>query len=194
MLSAIILAAGQARRFGSAKPLALYEGRALVRHVVEVLDVSDVDDLVVVVPSPGEPYGAALAGTRARTVVNEDPEEGMSRSLRVGLSALVATTEAMVVALADQPTIERTVVLTLIREWRRTRQHIVAPVYRGERGHPVLFGAAVWPELRTLVGDRGARDVFDRDPSRVLLVQVDRDMPRDVDTPDDLDALRGTRA
>lgn len=190
MLSGIVLAAGLARRFGSAKPLALYEGRPLVRHVVEVLDVADVHDLVVVVPTPGEPYSEALAGTRARTVVNEQPEEGMSHSLRVGLSALDPTTQAIIVALADQPTIERDVVESLIREWRRTRQHIIAPVYRGQRGHPVLFDASTWPELRAVSGDRGARDVIDRDPRRVALLLVERDMPHDVDTPEDLAGLR----
>lgn len=194
MLSGIVLAAGRARRFGSAKPLALYEGRPLVRHVVEVLDVPDVQELLVVVPTPEELYRAALVGTRARTLVNDQPDEGMSRSLRIALGALAPSTDAIVIALADQPTIERDVVESLIREWRRTHQHIIAPVYRGERGHPVLFDATTWPELRAVTGDRGARDVIDRDPRRVLLLPFDRDVPRDVDTPEDLAGLWRPRA
>lgn len=194
MLSGIVLAAGRARRFGSAKPLALYEGRPLVRHVVEVLDIPGMGDLLVVVPMPAEPYRAALAGTRARTVVNDQPDEGMSLSLRIGLSALDPATEAIVVALADQPTIEQDVIESLIREWRRNHRDIIAPVYRGERGHPVLLGASIWPELRAITGDRGARDVIDRDPRRVLLLPFDRDVPRDVDTPEDLAGLWRPRA
>jgi molybdenum cofactor cytidylyltransferase len=189
VLSGIVLAAGRARRFGSAKPLALYEGRPLVRHVVEVLDVRDVQELLVVVPTPEELYRAALVGTRARTVVNDQPDEGMSRSLRIALSALDPASDAIVVALADQPTIERDVIESLIREWRRSHQHIIAPVYRGERGHPVLFDATTWPELRAVTGDRGARDVIERDPRRVSLLPFDRDVPRDVDTPEDLAEL-----
>ncbi len=186
MISAIVLAAGLARRFGSAKPLALYAGQALVRHVVERFTGFDV---IVVLPAPAADYHAALAGTRTRQVINERPSDGLSSSLQVGLAALDPRTQAVLIALADQPTITSDVVAAIVREWRETGAQIVAPVYRGERGHPVLFDAAVFPELRALTGDRGAREVIERDPSRVRLVPVDRDMPRDVDTPEDLAAL-----
>ncbi|MGH7712770.1 MAG: nucleotidyltransferase family protein [Gemmatimonadaceae bacterium] len=189
MISAIVLAAGLARRFGSAKPLALYEAKPLVRHVVDRLAVADVTDVIVVVPRPAAAYASALAGTRARTVVNEAPADGMSSSLHVGLSALDPWTQAVLVALADQPMIEPDVLVSMIREWRASRSPIVAPVYRGERGHPVLFAAAVFPELRAVSGDRGARDVIERDQRRVRLMAIDRDLPRDIDTPEDLAAL-----
>ena len=186
MISAIVLAAGLARRFGSAKPLALYAGKPLVRCVVERFAGFDV---VVVIPAPVADYDAALAGTSTRRVINERPSDGLSSSLRAGIAALDARTQAVLVVLADQPTIERDVIESIVAEWRNTRALIVAPVYRGERGHPVLFDAAVFPELRALTGDRGARDVIEREPGRVRLITVDREPPRDVDTPDDLEIL-----
>ena len=63
---------------------------------------------------------------------------------------------------------------------------IVASAYRGERGHPVIFSAALFPELLATAGDRGARDVIARDPARVRLVELGCAMPRDVDTAGDL--------
>jgi molybdenum cofactor cytidylyltransferase len=193
VISAIVLAAGFARRFGSAKVLALHEGKPLVRHVVECLASAHVAETIVVVP-PAPEYSAALATSGARIVENERAGDGMSSSLMLGLRAVDPRAKAVLVALADQPTVARDVVDLLVREWRRTRADIVAPNYRGERGHPVLFGAAVFPELRMLKGDRGARDVIERDRSRVHLVAVDRDPPRDVDSPDDLTALGQPRA
>ncbi len=191
MVSAIVLAAGLARRFGSAKPLALYDGKPLVRHVVDRIQGAGVREIVVMVSQPESAYLAALAGLRTsvRLVRVDHPELGMSRSLYIGLSVLHKRTDAVIVALADQPTIQRAVVKSLVREWHATRSHIVAPVYRGERGHPVLFDAAVFPELYAITGDRGAREVVERDPSRVRLIQIDTDLPKDVDTPDDLAAL-----
>jgi molybdenum cofactor cytidylyltransferase len=185
VISAIVLAAGLARRFGSAKPLALFNGKQLVRHVVECFAGFDV---IVVVPASATGYDAALAGTHARLVVNERPR-GLSSSLRSGLAAINADTQAVLVALSDQPTIDRDVIELIVNEWSKTRAHIVAPVYRGERGHPVLFDAAVFPELHALRGDRGARKVIERDPGRVRLITVEREAPRDVDTPGDLAAL-----
>ncbi|MGQ0641903.1 MAG: nucleotidyltransferase family protein [Gemmatimonadaceae bacterium] len=188
MISAIVLAAGLARRFGSAKTLALYRAKPLVRHVVDCLALPDIHETIVVIPGLAE-YAAPLAQSGARLVMNERASDGMSSSLLVGLGSIDPRTQAILVALADQPTIAREVVLALIREWHTTRAHIVAPLYRGERGHPVLFDAAAFPELRMITGDRGARDVVDRDPSRVRLVALDREAPRDVDIPLDLESL-----
>ncbi|HEY7566413.1 MAG TPA: nucleotidyltransferase family protein [Gemmatimonadaceae bacterium] len=189
MISAIVLAAGLARRFGSAKPLAKHKGKALVRHVVDAVSVPEVSDVLVVAPAPATGFADALAGSRARVVINEHSDAGMSRSLLAGLDALDAATEAVIIALADEPTIARSVVESLVREWRTAKAEIVAPVYRGERGHPVLFNASVFPELKLLAGDRGARAIIESDPGRVRLVPVDADMPKDVDTREDLAGL-----
>jgi CTP:molybdopterin cytidylyltransferase MocA len=48
----------------------------------------------------------------------------------------------------------------------------------------------VFPELLALTGDRGARAVADRDPTRLAIVDFDMPKPVDVDTPDDLARLR----
>lgn len=186
MISAIVLAAGLARRFGSGKTLAKHQGKALVRHVVDAVSVPEVSDVLVVAAAPATGFADVLAGSRARVVTNDRSDAGMSRSLQTGLDALDPATQAVIIALADQPTIAPSVVALLVREWEATGSHVVAPVYRGERGHPVLFAAAVFPELHAITGDRGAREVIERDPGRVRLVPVDSDMPRDVDTREDL--------
>ena len=72
----------------------------------------------------------------------------------------------------------------------RTGKAIAAPRYRGARGNPVLFDRGVVPELLALSGDAGASAVIERDTGRVALVDFDIEMPRDVDTPEDYEALR----
>ena len=57
--------------------------------------------------------------------------------------------------------------------------------------HPVLFDAALFPELLALDGDVGARAVIARDASRVVEVAIEWPAPRDVDTIEDLEALAG---
>ena len=77
----------------------------------------------------------------------------------------------------------------LLGAWRRTGKPIVAPVYRGVQGTPVLFAAEVFAELAALGGDAGARPVVAARPERVERVAFDLPMPPDVDTPEDLAAL-----
>jgi molybdenum cofactor cytidylyltransferase len=64
------------------------------------------------------------------------------------------------------------------------QRDIVLPVYRGQRGHPVLIGQRFWPELLAL--QRGApRDVIRRYPDQVAEVCVNTDsILRDIDTPE----------
>jgi molybdenum cofactor cytidylyltransferase len=191
VISAIVLAAGEGRRFGSGKPLAPLAGKPLVRYVIDALITGGVERVVLVVPPESSAFDAALHGLadRVALVPNKRSRDGMSSSLLVGLDALDSRTEAVLVALADQPTIAAPVIRALVESWRGERRPIVAPLYRGERGHPVLFDKSVFSELRTISGDRGARDIVERDARRMSLVSVDAEVPRDVDTPEDLAAL-----
>ena len=66
---------------------------------------------------------------------------------------------------------------------------IVVPVYRGERGNPVLFDAGLREALLALSGDRGARDFIESHPELVTRLAVDARIPKDIDTPEDLVAL-----
>ena len=187
MIIGLVLAAGASRRFGSQKLLAPSGGIPLARRSVEALLASALDEIVVVLGADADAVGASLAGLRVRAVTNPDYADGMSTSLRVGVDALPPQARAAVVALADQPAVGATLVDALIDRYRSTGGPIVAPLYRGGvRGNPVLFERSVFPELRAITGDEGGRSVIARDPGRVVLAEVDVEMPGDVDRPGDL--------
>ena len=194
MIAAIVLAAGASTRMGRQKlTLPLGDGRPLVRVAVERVLDARLDDVVVVTGRDSEAVASALLGLAVRTAHNAGYVEGQSTSLRVGLDALAPGTEAVVVALGDQPADPR-VIRRLVATFQATRRPIVAPVYRDGRGNPVLFGAALFGELRAVTGDRGGRDVIARDSARVAEVAVDAPIPFDIDTPEDYEAARGPGA
>jgi molybdenum cofactor cytidylyltransferase len=124
-----------------------------------------------------------------RFVENERPEEGMSSSIRAGVASLPEAVEAVVVLPADQPTTGSDLIVALCRAYRETGASVVAPLYRGEQGPPVLFARSVFAELMELRGDRGARAVLDSNREDAAFVPVDEPMPRDVDTRADHEAL-----
>ena len=184
-----MLAAGLARRMGSPKLLLVLHDKPIVRWSVEAL-LAHVDDLVVVTGGGGDAVRAALDGLSVRFVENAHPEAGQGSSIAVGAGALSPGTDAVIVALGDQPRVPPDVVTTLVATWRRTGKTIVAPVYRGVQGTPVLFAASVVPELVALTGDAGARGVVAARPERVERVAFEQAMPEDVDTPEDFARLR----
>lgn len=193
MITALLLAAGSARRFGAPKLLQDLHGKPVVRWSAELLRGSPVDETIVVVPPDHEEFRGALAGLDVRFVVNPHADRGMGSSLACGVSE-AAGSDAVLVVLADEPMLGREALLRVVDRHRAGGASIVAPTYRGIRGHPVLFDRCVFAELRALSGDRGARAVVDRELGRVAFVELDEAKPIDVDTPADLTRLRSPAA
>lgn len=191
MIAGVVLAAGLSRRMGRRKLLLDLGGQPVIRRTVEGVAGWGLDELVVVMPPDHADLAAALTGIRHRLAVNPTPETGQAGSVVAGIAALGPAVRAAVIALGDQPAVPQEVPLGLLTTYRATARAIVAPRYRNGRGNPVLFDAAVFPELLRLTGDAGARAVIDADPARVALVSFDLPMPPDIDTPEDYETLRG---
>ena len=192
MITALLLAAGKSRRFGGGLQKLAQElhGRPVVRWSAESLIGPPVDEVIVVVGENDQPIRDALQGLDVRFVRNPKAGEGMATSLALGIDAVSVSTEAVLVALGDEPLAGRPPLERVVERYRAGGAAIVAPLFRGVRGHPVLFDRSVFPELRALTGDRGARAVTDLDESRRALVELDLPKPVDVDTPADLARVR----
>ncbi|HKV51989.1 MAG TPA: nucleotidyltransferase family protein [Gemmatimonadaceae bacterium] len=193
MIAGVVLAAGASRRFaegrGAQKLVAHAAGKPVVRWTVERMLASRVDEVVVVTGHERDAVRHALDGLAVRVVDNPHFSHGLGVSLEAGIAALHAAITGAVIALGDQPTVSTVVIDALIDAWHERRMPIVAPLYRGVRGNPVLFAAPLFPELRHVSGDHGARDLIARSPERVTLVDVDADLPLDVDDRTSLDSV-----
>src|SRR5213078_3184939 len=160
MIAGIVLAAGFARRMGRQKLLLQLQGKPVVRWAVERL-LPRVEDLVVVTGQDDPAVRDALARLAVRFAVNPRPQAGQASSIAVGVEALKPWTRAVVIALGDQPKTPEPVVPALLAAFAQSGQPIVVPVFRGVQGTPVVFAREVFPELRQLTGDAGARSVVE---------------------------------
>ena len=190
VISAILLAAGSARRFGSQKLLHRLGAFELVHHAATAIVGPPVEELVVVIDRPPDASNVALALWSFEPRFAVSPGKGMASSLAAGVAALDPSSEAVLVALGDEPRVPFEAIERVVARYRAGGADVVVPRYRGTRGHPVLFSRAVYPELLALTGDHGARAVTDRDPERLAFVDIDLPKPIDVDRPEDLARLR----
>jgi molybdenum cofactor cytidylyltransferase len=179
---------------GKPKLLLKLGGWPVIRRVVGLVRAGGVDDVVVVVGHEKETLREALTGLPVRFSENPTPEAGQASSIQAGLRALSPTTEAALIVLGDQPSLSPEVIPRLLEAYRQRTSQIVAPVYQGAQGNPVLFAASMFPELMSLTGDRGARVVLEKDPGRVTTVPFDFPVPADLDTPEEYEALRDALA
>jgi molybdenum cofactor cytidylyltransferase len=190
-IAAVILAAGASSRMGRPKQLLDWGGRPLARAAAETALAARLAPIVAVVGAARAEVEAALADLPLQVVANPDYAAGQSTSLRAGIAALDPDADAVVVLLGDQPFVTAAIIERLVAEWHASQASIVAPVYAGQRGNPVLFARAVFPELLAIQGDQGARSVLAADPSRIHPVAFDDPRPlADIDTLEDYERLR----
>ncbi len=179
-----ILAAGTSSRMGAQKLLVSVDGATLLERALDA--AKDFPAVAVIGPS----LAAHVAPREGlRTIVNDEPERGMTRSLQLADAAVADREATLVVLLADTPFVDAGLVRRIVAALGHA--DVAYPVRAGIGGHPVVFGSrpraalAAWEEGDSL---RRLRD----DPRwrRVELI-VDDDGPFvDVDTPADL--LRAT--
>ena len=190
MISALVLAAGEGKRFGGTKQLEIVRGKPLIQHAVDAASGAGVGEIVVVLGHDALGVRDALdLPEGARFIVNERYAQGQSTSLAAGLGALDPSSEAAVVLLADQPGIGSRHVASLVTVLRNESPEIVRIRFRDGPG-PAIIARSVWDEAIALTGDTGARELFEAQPTRVRWVVIDEDTPVDVDRPADLERVR----
>ena len=184
---AIVLAAGQASRFGSPKQLALWQGKPLLAHAVDAALASQVERVVVVLGANAANCRAVIADKPVEIIVNERWAAGQSTSMKAGLAALPKTAQAAVFLLADQPRVTAAVINAVVAAYHQSRAPLVWPEYAGKRGNPVLFDRTLFAEMQQITGDTGARPVLQSHRHQAVRVPVaDPGILHDVDRPTDL--------
>jgi molybdenum cofactor cytidylyltransferase len=184
-IAAILLAAGSGSRFGGEKLLhPLEDGVAIAAHAARNL-LAVTPDVVAVVRWGDFPLYDMLEQEGCQVTMFQGAARGMGASLAHGVGQ-VRGADGWVIALADMPRISpdthRRVIAAL-----EEGALVAAPVCKGERGHPVGFGAALRDELLALDGDQGARAVLERHRSAVKLIECnDPGIFYDVDRKADL--------
>jgi molybdenum cofactor cytidylyltransferase len=197
---ALILAAGQGRRFGGNKLLTEYRGKSLLAHVLDLVAAARKGGLVsgghVTVASEDEAIQSLCTRAGLELVLNNAAELGLSHSLELGLGALdkLAPNEASaaLVFLGDQPMVRLDVVERLIGEYRQHRALMLRPRYRQRPdapGHPTLLDRSIWHLARDLQGDRGIAGLLMTHSIDTAMIDVPGDNP-DIDTEADLRALQ----
>jgi len=190
VISALVLAAGEGKRFGGTKQLEIVRGKPLIQHAVDAASGAGVGEIVVVLGHDALGVRDALdLPEGARFIVNERYAQGQSTSLAAGLGALDPSSEAAVVLLADQPGIGSRHVASLVTVLRNESREIVRIRFRDGPG-PAIIARSVWDEAIALTGDTGARALFEARPDRVRWVVVDEDTPVDVDRRADLERVK----
>lgn len=191
-IACLVLAGGRSSRMGTNKLVELVAGKPIVRHVVEAALGSVARPIVVVTGHRPDAIEAALVGLDVRFVHNPDYADGISTSVKTGISALSPDIDGAIVALGDMPELQAAQLDRLVAAFSpKDGRSIVVPVRNAKRGNPVLWGAGHFAEMRALAGDVGAKHLIAAHGDEIAEVDLESDAVLvDIDTPEALAALR----
>jgi molybdenum cofactor cytidylyltransferase len=193
VITGIVLAAGSSSRLGRPKQLLDLGGKPVLQHVVDAALAAPLDEVVVVLGHAAREIGAAVPPTgRTRFALNTEYGAGQATSLRTGLRAADAGSQAAVVLLGDQPGVRAEAIAAVVAAWERGAARVVQASYGGHPAHPTLFDRSVWGEVEQTAGDQGARSLLASHPEWTVLVEVGGEPPEDIDTEEDYLRVRAT--
>lgn len=193
LIAPIILAAGGSNRLGRPKQLVEVDGVPLVRRAADLACSLACGPVYVVLGASADEIAPALAKCPVEIARNADWQTGMGSSIRVGVElADRAGADAVLIMLVDQHRLSADLLHQLIHKSQDTSSFVACSCYASTLAPPAVFKRELFPELRTLRGDRGAREILARLHAAGTLsaVQLSSSLG-DLDTPDDLARLPG---
>jgi molybdenum cofactor cytidylyltransferase len=178
---AIVLGAGSSRRLGRPKQTLPLGDTTLLGWVMRDAEGSSLERVVLVVGGAADEALAGLKLRRAQVVYNEAYGDGCAASLLAGLDA-AGDCEAVMLLLGDMPGVDSALIDDVRGAWETERTWAAVTSYEDGLGHPFVFSAAAFAELRGLHGDKAVWKLVEQRPELVRHLTVPRRLPRDVDT------------
>lgn len=191
-IGVIILAAGASSRLGHPKQLVEFKGKTLLQHIIDVANSFKFDSKVLVLGAKADEIKAKTFRDNFEVVINETWEEGMSTSIREGLSAslkLENKLEHVLILLADQPFVTQENIEKLIKLQLEKDVQATFSEYAGDVGVPAIFSREVFRQLKALEGDEGAKKLI-YDKKFEFATQKFEKGNFDVDTVKDVELLK----
>jgi molybdenum cofactor cytidylyltransferase len=190
-VSAVILAAGTSSRMGRPKQLLALGDRTVLEQTLAHVQAAALHEIVLVLGAGAEAIRRQLPSQELKIVVNQAYQHGIAGSLRAGLLAVDAQSDAALIILGDQPFIRSRTMDRIVEEYHHSRAKIVIPLHQGKRGNPVLLDRSVFSEVMALEGDVGSRAIFANHPDEIVKVEVeDAGILLDLDEPADYQRLK----
>ena len=195
MISAVILAAGESRRMGKQNKLLLpIGGEALLVKLVASVCASDVGQVLVVIGHEAEKIRRELNEFPLNFVYNPNFSEGMTTSIKYGVKAVSHECDGLLICLGDMPFINTSEINKLIHAYVKNRIKgeglIVVPVFKRQRGNPVLFSIEFRNDILEHKKESGCKEVIMKNSDSVMEIEMDDEkMLLDVDTMEDYQSV-----
>jgi len=174
MIGGIIVAAGESRRMGHPKALLKIDNTTFINYIIDNLYDAGIENIITVLGHDSEKISAVLDKTKSDIIINKRYKEGQLSSIVTGIDYFkTKKADGVMLCLVDHPFITSCIMRDMVSSFEKSEKSIVVPVYKGKRGHPVLFSRSIFPELIKASPEVGAREVIWNNEEKILELEVD---------------------
>ena len=162
-----------------------------MRNTVSAAVGSHLEPIIIVTGHQADKIREALEDTGVVFAHNPQYAEGLSSSLRTGISAVPEDSDGALILLGDMPEIPTILIERMLAAFSPPDgRTICVATAGGKRGNPVLWGRQFFAEIEQVTGDSGAKHLMGTHDGFVCEVESDDVIFNDVDTPEALVALK----
>lgn len=189
-IGCVLMASGNAKRFGDNKLNKKLDGVSLIDRALNAIPSEKLYKVVVV-----SQYEEVISKAEKRGFVgvkNKHPDFGISHTIKLGIDT-ISDCDAIMFMVSDQPLLKKDSVSQMLEFYKENSDFIVGMSYNGVRGNPCVFPKEFYPELKELKEDHGGNTVIRMHEDRLKLFKAHHpDELSDIDTKEDLEKLQNT--
>jgi len=187
-ITAILLAAGGSSRLGQPKQLIPFKNQLLINYILEQIKSGGLSNIRVILGSHFSDIKEKIKNKKLEIIHNPNWEEGISSSIKCGLTKLGPGTEAVIIFIVDQPFLNSELISEILQKFSTSKANIIAACVSGQIVHPVLYRKDIFSKLMELKGDVGGKAIFGNE----LVEKVnwdDKKLLLDIDSINDLEKI-----
>jgi molybdenum cofactor cytidylyltransferase len=172
MIAAVILASGLSERLGNNKLLMPLGNQSVVEHVIDSVKSSKIENIFLVYGKNESEFKTISHHKKINLIYNEKYYYGQSMSVKSALNSIGNNFQGIMFLLGDQPFIKTKTINLLIEHFNKNPLGIIVPTYQGKRGNPVIFSRDFFTQIKNIQGDKGAREVIEKNYNEVIHVPI----------------------
>tara|TARA_B100000131_G_scaffold119007_1_gene115986 strand:- start:6526 stop:7101 length:576 start_codon:yes stop_codon:yes gene_type:complete len=164
VIKAILLAAGESKRFGNKnKLLTKYKKKFLINYSIVSLIKSKIDKIIIVLGHEKNKVKKIVPKNKKITFVeNKNFKKGISSSIKTGLKKISKKDKGFLIVQSDMPYIKYSN-LNKICKSIINKNHLVHVLkFKNKIGNPIGFNISVLNKFKKIKGDVGAKYLVSR--------------------------------
>ena len=189
-MSCVLLSAGESKRFGSPKALAMIDQFTSIDRIQRTLLSSKLDELIIVLGAHADlitPH--VFKHNKVHVVYNKNYKLGQTSSFQAGASSVDKKSNGIMLLPIDYPLITTATIDALIQEFNQQKPSILIPTFLGRRAHPPLFNIHLKQEILALPTHQGINTIFTKHEPKTFEVN-DLNVLKTFNTTEELEKIK----